>query len=82
MRHPLLSLAERLGRRAARGRTRHAIEQVQADPYLARDIGLPYRDRSERRISLFAAVSLANPRKRRRGEMVGDNGFEPLTSSM
>jgi hypothetical protein len=53
MRHPLRSLAYRLARHGARGRTRHAIEQVQADPHLARDIGLPYRPRRERRITLW-----------------------------
>ena len=53
MRHPLHALAERLGRHAERGRTRHAIEQVQADPHLARDIGLPYRRRPKRQVTLW-----------------------------
>ena len=50
MPHPLFSLAERLERHAEARARRRAMERAQADPHLARDVGLPYRPAPKVRI--------------------------------
>ena len=43
MAHPLFHLARRLEKRRQDRRTLEAARKAQADPHLARDVGLPYR---------------------------------------
>ncbi len=53
MPHPLRALANRLDQRRLDRRTRRDIKLVETDPHLARDIGVPHRPRTERRITLW-----------------------------
>lgn len=46
----LFSLARRLEARATERRNRKRLADVQRDPHLARDLGLPYRPRPAVRI--------------------------------
>lgn len=50
MSYSLFDLAAKLDARAARRRSRRRLADVQSDPHLARDIGLPYRPRPQVRI--------------------------------
>ncbi len=43
MAHHLFRLAEQLERHAQKTRAKRAMEQAQANPHLARDVGLPHR---------------------------------------
>ena len=45
MAHPLFHLARRLEKRRQDHRSQQALRKAQADPHLARDIGLPFRPR-------------------------------------
>lgn len=53
MPHPLLFLADKLDRLMAERRGRRAGHDVQADPHIARDIGLPYRPQKKQRPELW-----------------------------
>ena len=53
MAHPLHALAERMERRAKARRSLHALRKVEADPHLARDVGLPYRHTPKERTDLW-----------------------------
>ncbi|MEM7719600.1 MAG: hypothetical protein AAF222_10385 [Pseudomonadota bacterium] len=53
MTHPLHSFIERLERRAERNRDKRALRQTQADPHLARDIGLPFKPARARKPELW-----------------------------
>lgn len=43
MTHPIHTFLSRLERDARRRRTHRDMERVQADPHLARDVGLPFK---------------------------------------
>ncbi len=45
MTHPLFHLAKILSDRNARRRSLRRLKDVERDPHLARDVGLPYRPR-------------------------------------
>jgi len=45
MANPLFQLAQNLTARAERRRALRRLRDVQNDPHLARDVGLPYRPR-------------------------------------
>ncbi len=48
MTFPLFSLADRIAKQRTRVRQRRALADVQSDPHLARDIGLPFEPREPR----------------------------------
>ena len=50
MAYSLFDLAKSIEARAARQRSRRRFTEVQHDPHLARDIGVPYRPRPPVRI--------------------------------
>ena len=45
MANPLFQLAQNLALRAERRRNFRRLKEVQSDPHIARDVGLPYRPR-------------------------------------
>ncbi|MGR3513337.1 MAG: hypothetical protein ACU0GG_11275 [Paracoccaceae bacterium] len=53
MQHPLSTLTRALKQRRDETRTRRAIAQVEADPHLARDVGLKHRPQPKRKITLW-----------------------------
>lgn len=50
MTFPLFDLAAGLDARATRRRNRKRLADVQSDPHLARDLGLPYKPRPPVRV--------------------------------
>ena len=50
MSYSLFDLARALEANAAKRRTKRRLSDVQHDPHLARDLGLPYRPRPHERV--------------------------------
>ncbi|MEO0917396.1 MAG: hypothetical protein AAFY31_10505 [Pseudomonadota bacterium] len=53
MTHPIHAILSRLDRYGAQRRTRHAMAKAQADPHLARDVGLPFKPAVSRKPELW-----------------------------
>lgn len=53
MAHPLFDLIEKIEKRNRKKRSYRAAEDVQTDPHLARDVGLPFKPRPKVRVDLW-----------------------------